>query len=37
MEIWKSQNRRFLDSHRSGGCDYGFSVRRIKPNPGSKV
>jgi len=31
MEIWKSQKRRFPDSHRSGGYDYGFSERRIEP------
>jgi hypothetical protein len=36
MEIWKSQKRRFPDSHRSGGY-YGFSERRIKPQPRGKT
>jgi hypothetical protein len=36
MEIWKSQKRRFPDSHRSGGY-YGFSERRIKPQPRVKT
>jgi hypothetical protein len=29
--VRKSQQRRFPDSHRSGGYDYGFSERRIEP------